>query len=463
MAGAIKRAWEKAKKIGRRRGEPERETTLYPRLMNVGGFTTRERPLIKPTAMNLRRFSRTPYARRAINTIKEPIASLCEGEKWEIAPKAGVTLSREIERQIEIVTQCFRKPNNDDSFRTLNEQVIEDILTGGAGAIEQQVGSDPVRPLWMWPVDGLSIQIYAGWSGGAKEARYLQTLGYGNIGGVQGVPLRNDELIYIRKDPTTENPFGFGPLEIAFATINRQLSGAEYAGNVAGNAQPENIIIFPGATAQQIQTLRAWWKNEIEGQGTTPIVGFQDMKGFKLHKGTDAALYLGYQAFLIREIATPFGISPQNMGLEADVNRNTAEVAEDRDWNTAIIPMAQLLRSHYNRECIEARLGFSQIQFKWIGLERDDETETARRYSIYYKSNGVTPNEHRGTIGMPPMESPIGDMTWAETQVLIGKRKSRDGGGNAEDDDGAEEEEDQGMKSGKGKNGKNGEAKSAGS
>ncbi len=396
-------------------GQDSRLTDIYPRLANLGGYTTRERPLIKPTAANLRKFAKTPYARRAINAVKDPVARL----KWEIAPKRDVALSSEIARQIEVVTACLRRPNEDDSFRTLVEQVTEDILIGGAGAIEQQVGSDPARPVWLWPVDGLSIQIYAGWSGKPDEARYLQTLGFGNIGGVQGVSLRNDELIYIRKDPSTESPFGYGALEVAFATIDRQLGVADYAGNVAGNAQPENIIFLKGISAEALQTFRGYWRDEIEGQGETPKIGGEEVQVLKLRGANDDALYLKYQTFLLREIATAFGVSPQNLGVEADVNRSTAEVAEDRDWNGAIIPTAELIASHLNRECIEGKLGFSQIEFRWVGLDREDETETARRYEIYYKANAITPNEQRARMGMPPMEGEWGDLTAADVRIAV--------------------------------------------
>ena len=133
---------------GRRRNEPARDTQVYPQLL---GLMQRQatRPYIKPTPVNLRNFSRTPYARRAINAIKNPVAML----EWEVAPIRGVKENDELKRQIEVATTCLERPNNDDSFRSLIEQVLEDVMCG-AGAIEHQVSGDKTRPLWMWPVDG---------------------------------------------------------------------------------------------------------------------------------------------------------------------------------------------------------------------------------------------------------------------------------------------------------------------
>ena len=45
------------------------------------------------------------------------------------------------------------------------EQVIEDALTGGFGAIEMEPTGDPERPAMLWPVDGASIRINARWDG----------------------------------------------------------------------------------------------------------------------------------------------------------------------------------------------------------------------------------------------------------------------------------------------------------
>ena len=101
-------------------------------------------------------------------------------------------------------------------------------------------------------------------------------------------------------------------------------------------------------------------------------------KAIKLTADGDEALYLKWQEFLKVEIAAAFDISPQNLGVERDVNRSTGEVAEDRDWDQAIKPCAGLLASHINRDAIEGRLGFSQIEFRFVGLDREDEIATSK-------------------------------------------------------------------------------------
>lgn len=392
----------------------------YARLMNLGSMRfSKDRPLIKPTPANLRKFSRSVYARRAINRVKGAVASL----PWEIVPKKDVKLTAELKRQIELVTACFQRPNRDDSFRSLMEQVCEDYLTFGAGAIEQQIGGDKIRPLWMWPVDAATIQIYPGWSGDRSEPRYAQTYGYGNVGGTMGIPMLNDELIYVRKDPNTNDPFGVGCLEVAFNSINRLLGVADYAGNIASNSHPENLLVFKGADKTFLETMRGWWRDEVEGQGEIPMIGGDGAEVLKLHGGKDEALYLKYQELLIREIATAFEISPQNLSVEADVNRNTAEVSADRDWEGAIIPMATNIASYLTREAIEGRMGFSQIEFRFLGLDREDEKQMAEVFQLEYKNNAATPNEYRARRGMPPLESEWGELSYADMQLAVAEKR----------------------------------------
>lgn len=405
---------------GRKRHEPQRETEIYARMKQIGSWGLHDkRPTVKPVPANLRYFSRTVYASRAIAHYTKPISGL----DWQVRPKADVKENSEIKRQMETVSNCLQNPNHDDSLVSLLQQLVEDICVCGAGAIEQQIGGDKARPLWLFPVDALSIQIYAGWDGDEAMPRYCQTLGYGNAGVASGVNLLNRDLIYMRDRPTTDMPFSYGFIEVAFQSINRLLGIGEFAGDTAANASPQNLIFIKGASQNELEAFRAYWRNDIEGQGLTPIIGGDDTKTQPLRGITDDAVFLKYQQFLIREIATAGCMSPQNLGVEADVNRNTSEVAEDRDWDIGIKPMARSIARYINREAIWGRLGYSQIELVPGGLDREDERATADIYKIEYESNSITPNEYRARRNLPPIDSDFGDLTYADAQIAIAAAK----------------------------------------
>jgi Phage portal protein len=405
---------------GRPRHEPQRFTIPYARMLSFGwggsDWRNKKRVLPKGTPANLRYFSRTVYARRAINSIKNPIKML----EWEIVPLDGIEMNSALQKQADVAAACFKHPNHSDSFHTLVEQLLEDYLGVSAGCCEIRVGGDKMRPLWMFPVDGTTIQMYMAWDGDPNEARYLQSYGYSNSGIQQGIQLRDDELLYMRPNPSAATPYGFGPTEIAFQSINRMLGAGAYAGDVASNANPQNILWLANADEDAIQQYRMYWIDEIEGQGKTPIIGGKDEpKAVQLHGGGDTALYLEWQTFLKREIATAFDISAQNLNVDHDVNRNQGETNEDRDWDQVIKPTAFLVASHFTRDCLHKGLGFYQLQFKFKGLERADENAEAERYERYYKNNMVTPDEWRLKLGMGPMEGVWGKKTYADFQIAV--------------------------------------------
>jgi hypothetical protein len=121
------------------------------------------RLLPKPTPVNLRRFAETPVVRRAINVIKDRIAAM----DWQVRVRRGVRGRGcgVCGAKAAGAARTLEEPNAVDSFRTLIEQVIEDALTGGFGAIEMEPTGDPERPAMLWAVDGASIRINARWDG----------------------------------------------------------------------------------------------------------------------------------------------------------------------------------------------------------------------------------------------------------------------------------------------------------
>jgi hypothetical protein len=402
---------------GRRSHEPSRETEIYPRMVQLGQQPRQRTNQLsyKPTPRNLRYFATTPYARRCINAYKNTITQL----DWEIVVKPGAVVSDELHRQMEVVQNCFEHPNDDDSLSQLLEQVVEDMMLG-AGAIEQEIGGNPMRPLWMWPVDGLSIQIYPLWDGSPTEARYAQMLGYGQASGSQMVAqLRNEQLIYIRPNPNTANPFGLGPIEVAFQSIARLLGVGDYAGKLSSNTSPAGMLHLGNVDDSHVKAFRQYWKNDIEGQGKMPISGGGDKPPtyLDLHPQGDTALYLKYQDFLKKEIATACDLSSQNVAVDHDLNRNTSETSEDRDMQQAIGPFARKLQNALTYEAIQRRLGFYSLEFRFKGLDSENEKEQAEVFNLEYKNNAETPNGYRARRGLPRLESPWADMVYADVEI----------------------------------------------
>ena len=145
---AVRGAWRRVAGVssaGSPQGlENKRRTSGLPSIFNSYGPLTEAMP--KPTPYNLRRFSETPIARRAINCIKDRIA----GMRWRVQPRQGYSVEQipDGAARVRLLTQNFECPNPDDSFRSLAEQVLEDVIVGGFGAIEVQMnpGWDDASP-----------------------------------------------------------------------------------------------------------------------------------------------------------------------------------------------------------------------------------------------------------------------------------------------------------------------------
>jgi HK97 family phage portal protein len=382
--------------------ETERRTLAMPTIMGPVHFGGRLLP--KPTPVNLRRFAETPVVRRAINVIKDRIASM----DWQIRVRRGVTPDDvdEVNRKLSALRRTLEEPNPVDSFRTLIEQVIEDALTGGFGAAEMEPTGDAERPAMLWAVDGASIRINAKWNGQAETARYAQAMP-GQLES-SAVDLRDDQLMYVRLNPRSFTPFGLGSLEVAFETVNQFLSAHRFAGKLAANSVAQYALWLNEATPAQHDRLIRWWQDEIEGTGRVPLLSTeQKPEVLRFAQGTDADLRLAWQEFLIRMVANAFGLPPMLLGLEGDVNRATASELADEAFRGAIQPLAQLLAGHITRDLFAKCIGWREFEFIFNDLNaRDEETELAVQVQLL-QAGVLTVNEVRAMRGMGPVEEAV--------------------------------------------------------
>jgi HK97 family phage portal protein len=415
MGDQLREIWRQATGAGRGQelaagaAETERKTLALPAVLSPVQFPGR--PLPKPTPMHLRRFAETPVVRRAINVIKDRIAAM----DWQVRVRRGVEDVAFAERKLRALRRVLEEPNEMDSFRTLFEQVIEDALTGGFGAIEMEPTGDGERPAMLWAVDGASIRINPRWDGQAQTPRYAQALpGQLESGAVE---LRDDQLMYVRMNPRSFTPFGLGPLEVAFETVNQFLSAHRFAGKLAANSVAQYALWLNEATPTQHDRLIRWWQDEIEGTGRVPLLSTeQKPEVLRFAAGTDADLRLAWQEFLIRMVANAFGLPPLLLGLEADVNQSTASELANEAFRGAISPLALLLAGHITRDLFAKCIGWREFEFVFNELSaRDEETELKVQVQLL-QAGVLTVNEVRAMRGLPPAVGPVAFGQAAEMQ-----------------------------------------------
>ena len=384
----------------------DRKTVMLPSILTpYNQARAGQNATPKPTPVNLRKFAETPVARRAINVVKDKIASM----DWKIKLRRGYSDANvpDASQRIAALRRALEEPNVSDSFRTLFEQALEDLLVGGFGAIEMEATGDDLRPFHLWAVDGATIQIDVTWDGDPAKPRYAQATG--GLGRRGLIPLLDDELMYLRLNPRTHTPFGLGRLEVAFETVNQLLSANRYAGRLASNSVVQYALWLNKATPEQHDRLIRWSQDEIEGTGRVPLLSCeQKPEVLRFAGGTDADLRIQWQQFLLMMIANAFELPPMLLGLQANVNRSTAGEMADEAFQSAVVPVAKLLAEHITRDLFAKKLGWREFEFSFNDLETRNEMEEVQMQTELLKAGVLTIDEVRELRGLSPLPASSG-------------------------------------------------------
>lgn len=380
----------------------QRKTLALPAILGPYQYQSATKALPKPTPANLRKFAETPVVRRAINYIKERVAGL----DWQVRLKRDCPAADFPDAQVRMqaLRYTLEEPNTSDSFRTLIEQMLEDALVGGAGVLEMELTGDENKPVDLWPVDAATIQIDPRWDGKPDSARYAQATGMAGTGAA--ISLRDDQLVYLRMNPRTHTPFGLGPLEVAFETVNSFLGAHRFAAKLASNSVVQYALWLNETTPSQQERLIRWWQDEIEGTGRVPLLSCENKpEVLKFGAGTDADLRLAWQEFLVVMIGNAFALPPLLLGLTKEVNRTTAAELADDAFRGAVMPVAKLVAEHITRDIFAKKLGWREFEFVFNELEAPDEVAEMQIQTELLKAGVLTVNEVRAMRGMAPLES----------------------------------------------------------
>ncbi len=381
------------------RQSADRKTAPLPSILTPYRGVGQGPTVPKATAANLRRFAEMPVARRAINLVKDRIASM----DWQIRVRRGYDAAAvdDAQARMDALRRALEEPNESDSFRTLFEQVLEDVLVGGFGALELKATGDRQNPFKLYAVDGAAIQVDPKWSGDVEMPRYA--FAKGGFGADALTPLLDNELMYVRLNPRSHSVFGLGRLEVAFETIGQFLSASRYAGRLASNSVVQYALWLDEATPEQHDRLIRWWQDEIEGTGRVPVLSCEKKpEVLRFAGGTDADLRLEWQQFLIRMIANAFDLPAMMLGLESEVNRSTAGELADEAFQSAVVPVAKLLAEHITRDVFAKLLGWREFEFSFNALDTRDEQEEVAIQVQLLNAGVLSVAEVRAMRGLPP-------------------------------------------------------------
>lgn len=353
------------------------------------------------TIDKLRAFSATPIVRRLVNYLRFTLTNM----RFDIVAIEGETLKKKHETAIKRLKRFLRSPNPDDTWEAWLGKMLEDMLVAGWGIseiVEFTAGGDD-KPYLFWPVDGTSVQVDLDWRGEPRKPRYWQTDFRGN-----DKPFLNSELMVFKYVPRTSTPFGLSPIQVAITEIEYLLDALAFAGRIASNAQPKKMLWLEGLNNDQINQIRLWWRETVEGSGAMPILG-GDGKANTLELGliTDQNLFLKWQEFLIAIIADAFGIDVQKVNLIVGINRSTGDKLDDTTDSGAIEPLATMIEQYIDKYILPL-FGLADVaQFKFLPTSLGDIRSIAVVNQVELQDDSITINQARKRKGEPPLLHPV--------------------------------------------------------
>ena len=102
-------------------------------------------------------------------------------------------------------------------------------------------------------------------------------------------------------------------------------------------------------------------------------------------------------------VANSFSLPPMSLGLERDVNRNTAGVQADEAFDNAVVPLAKLLAEHLTRDLFAKKLGWREFEFVFNELDARDEMNEVSIQTSLLQAGVLTVNEVRAMRGLGPL------------------------------------------------------------
>lgn len=352
------------------------------------------------------------WVRAAIDLRKGQVSAA----EWDIVPADPERpYSKRLAQRIKALIE---EPNPvDESYQTLIEKVVEDILVLDAGVIEKafNVNNQVVQ---LWSVDGGEIRVSKVWDGDPQESRYFWWPDHR-----ERATYLNRELVYMMQRPRTKSVVGLSNLEILKRTIESEIYGHDFNARMLTSASGDGIFdLGENARPDQIEKFKNYWLAEIAGLGATAFWGgTRGAKWIPFRSSNKDMQFLEWQEYLVRKIAAVFEMHAQDLQLAREVNKSTSEVLDVQTDERGAKRLLKTVSGEITRQVVwDAGFGGrdNNLAFRFTKLNLRETLGQANIEKIWLgdvASQSV--NEVRKAKGQEPLDGEHFNWPMAQTSV----------------------------------------------
>lgn len=400
-----------------------------------------QKGISKPGAISytvLRRAAMSVHiARICINTLKEQITKT----KWIVKPiDSQKEVDDEMQGRIDEVTELFKHPNqNDETFRTMLDKMLEDLYVLDAVSLEKTrmpdgtlaelhfVDSATIRPVFdEYGNQDVEIPLDTKEEGRVDlPVSYVQVANNSQYGGPESGEIiaawPKKDFIYFHMHPQGAMEgigYGLSPLEGVLSVVSNLLNADNYNGTYfeEGSFPPVIIQILGQVNQRDVEAYRQYLQSELMGNFHRPAImaGGQEAKVLNLKDSTNRDMeFMEYMKFMARLLAAAYGLSGQDIGLTDDLNKAIADTQKDLSSRKGYASTLHLLKEVFNQEIIWKDFGYEELEFDWVADDMMDPKEQSDMNKSNLEAGIVTINEARTKLGFQPFEA------WADKPMVL--------------------------------------------
>lgn len=376
-------------------------------------------------------------ARICINTMKEKVTKT----KWVIQPIDQLKRKNHNDARVKELMDFFKHPNkNNETFRTLLDKMLEDLLVLDAVSLEKTrypdgklaelffVDSATIRPVYDdHGNQDIPIPLKTENLGVTElPVSYVQVLNNSQYGGpesgdiIAAWPKR--DMIHFNMHPQgSMEGFGYGlsPLEGVLSVVANLLNADNFNSTYfEEGAFPPIILQLVGQINQRdLEAYREYMIQELTGNFHRPAImaGEQKAEVINLKDMTNRDMqFMEYTQFLARLLAAAYGMSGQDIGLTDEVgSKNVAETQKDLSEGKGYSSVLMLIKEIFNQEIIWKDFGYEDLEFDWVAPDTTAPDVASQIYDRNLKNGTLTLNEVRQKLGETPYEE------WADQPMIL--------------------------------------------